>query len=138
VKYVLDTNIVSALRQPARNPAVVAWAATVPAEHTFITATTVAEIGRGVTAMERKDPTSGRRLRAWFNADVIGVFTERTLPFDTAAALVFATYRVPDHAPYDDALIAAVAQSRGMVVATRNTKHFEPLGVELVNPHDYS
>ena len=32
------------------------------------------------------------------------------------------------------ALIAAVAQSNGLVMATRNTKHFEPLGVQLLNP----
>ena len=136
MKYVLDTNIVSALRKPAQNPAVIAWAASLPAEHAFITATTVAEIGRGIAALDRHDPRQGRRLRAWFQSDMLGVFAERILPFDTDAALVFATYRVPDHAPYDDAMIAAVAQAHGMGVATRNTKHFEPLGVPLVNPYD--
>ena len=40
---------------------------------------------------------------------------------------------MPDH-PYDDALIAAVTQANGMTLATRNTAHFAPLGVALVNP----
>lgn len=51
-----------------------------------------------------------------------------------AAARILVTYPVPEYAPLDDALIAAVAQSAGMIVATRNTKHFEPFGVPLVNP----
>ena len=31
-----------------------------------------------------------------------------------------------EHAPFDDALIAAVAESAGMTVVTRNTRHLEP------------
>ncbi|NLG21548.1 MAG: type II toxin-antitoxin system VapC family toxin, partial [Actinomycetales bacterium] len=54
--------------------------------------------------------------------------------FDLSAARVLATYRVPEHAPLDDALIAAVAESRSLTVVTRNTKHFEPLGVSCLNP----
>lgn len=56
------------------------------------------------------------------------------LPFDESAARVLAAYRVPEHAPLDDALIAAIAESAGMTVVTRNTKHFEPLGVACLNP----
>ncbi len=33
-----------------------------------------------------------------------------------------------------DAMIAAVAASRGMAVATRNTSDFDGMGVELINP----
>lgn len=35
-----------------------------------------------------------------------------------------------------DAMIAAVAASRGMAVATRNTSDFQGMGIELVNPWD--
>jgi predicted nucleic acid-binding protein len=61
-------------------------------------------------------------------------FAERVLPIDLAATRILATYRVPEHAPYDDAVIAATAQARGAVVATRNTQRFAPLAVETVNP----
>ena len=50
------------------------------------------------------------------------------------AARILAAYRIPEHAPFDDALIAAVAQSAEMTVATRNIQHFEPLGVPFLNP----
>ena len=48
------------------------------------------------------------------------------------------SFRVPDPAPLDDAVIAAIAVAHDLIVATRNTKHFEPLdGVRLANPGDY-
>ncbi|MDN5856338.1 MAG: hypothetical protein L0K86_26550 [Actinomycetia bacterium] len=49
---------------------------------------------------------------------------------------ILAAYRVPEHAPFDDALVAAVAQAAEMTVATRNTKHFQPLGIPCLNPWD--
>ncbi|WP_459980347.1 hypothetical protein [Nocardioides sp. AN3] len=42
--------------------------------------------------------------------------------------------RVPEHAPLDGALIAAVARVNDMTIGTRNTKHVEPLGAQLVDP----
>jgi predicted nucleic acid-binding protein len=136
VRYLLDTDVVSALRVRGRNPAVEAWAASVAVNDQFITATTVAEIERGVAALERADAQEGVVLRRWFSDRVLPAFADRILPFDLAAARVLAAYRVPEHAPFDDALIAAVAEANDLVVATRNTKHFEPLRVQLLNPWD--
>jgi predicted nucleic acid-binding protein len=134
VKFVLDTNVVSALRVRGRNRTVEAWAAGLAISDLFVTAMTIAEIERGVVAMERSDARQGATLRRWFDENVLPTFDGRVLPFDLSAARVLATYRVPEHAPFDDALIAAIAQSAGMTVATRNTKHFEPLGVACLDP----
>ncbi len=76
----------------------------------------------------------GAILRQWLEEHVLPAFAGRVLPFDLPAARILATYPVPDQAPLDDALIAAIAQSAGMTIATRNTRHFEPLGVSIVNP----
>ena len=132
--YLLDTNVVSALRAPGRNAAVAAWADSVEPSEQFISAMTVAEIERGVIAKERTDPSQGEHLRRWFDNKVLPVFARRTLPFDLAAARILATYRVPEHSPYDDALIAAVAQATDKTVVTRNTRHFELLGVRCLDP----
>ncbi|GJF12254.1 twitching motility protein PilT [Mycolicibacterium cyprinidarum] len=136
MKYLLDTNVVSALRVRGRNRLVEAWASSVPLADQFVSATTVAEIERGVIARERSDARQGAILRRWFDEHVLPSFVDRVLPFDLPAARILAAYRVPEHAPFDDALIAAVAQAAEMTVATRNTKHFEPLGVPCVNPWD--
>ena len=134
MKYVLDTNVVSALRLRHRQPTVAAWAATVPVGDQHVAALTIAEIERGVVSMERNDARQGAALRRWLEERVLPAFAGRILPFDLAAARVFATYRVPEHAPYDDALIAATAEANGMTIATRNTKHFEPLGAACIDP----
>lgn len=134
MKYVLDTNVVSALRVRGRNRSVENWSASVLVADQFVTAMTIAEIERDVVARERSDPAQGAILRRWFEERVLPAFAGRVLSFDLPAARVLATYRVPEHAPFDDALIAAVTQAAEMTVATRNTKHFEPLGVRCVNP----
>ena len=134
MRYLLDTNVVSALRVRGRNPSVESWAASVPLGDQFVAAITVAEIERGVVALERLDAAQGAVLRRWFADRVLPAFADRVLSFDLSAARVLATYRVPEHAPLDDALIAAVAQAHDLVVATRNVRHFEPLGVRLVDP----
>ncbi len=134
VQYVLDTNVVSALRVRGRNPQVELWAAGVPVADQFVSAMTMAEIERGVVAKERSDPPQGEVLRRWFEDRVLPAFAGRVLSFDLGAARVLASYRVPEHAPLDDALTGAVAQAAGMTVVTRNTRHFEPLGVACVDP----
>jgi predicted nucleic acid-binding protein len=136
VRYLLDTNVVSALRVRGRHPPVQAWAAGIPVADQYVSALTVAEIERGVVAKERADPAQGAILRRWLEEQVLPAFADRVLPFDLAAARVLASYPVPDQAPLDDALIAAIAQAAGMTVATRNTRHFKPLGVPLVDPWD--
>ena len=134
MNYVLDTNVVSALRVRGRHQPVEAWAASIPVGDMFITAITVAEIERGVIARQRSDTRQGTVLRRWFDGHVLPTFADRVLAFDLSAARILATYRVPEHAPLDDALLAAVAQSHDMTVATRNIKHFEPLGILCLNP----
>lgn len=136
--YILDTNVVSALRVRGRNPAVEAWAATIPINELFVSALTIAEIERGVVAKERRDSAQGAILRRWFDDHVLPSFADRVLSFDLASARILATFRVPEHAPLDDALIGAVAQANDMIVTTRNTKHFEPLGVHCLNPWDHT
>lgn len=134
MRYVLDTNVVSALRIRGREPVVAAWAESVPAVDLCVTAITMAELERGVIAKERSDPDQGEVLRRWFDAHVLAVFADRVLSFDLAAARILATYRVPEHAPLDDAVTAAIAQAHQAIVVTRNLKHVEPLGVPCVDP----
>lgn len=124
----------SALRVRGRSPLVEACAASVPLTDQFVTATTIAEIERGVIAKELSDPAQGVILRRWLDEHVLPAFADRVLPIDLAAARVLAAYRVPEHAPFDDALIAAIAQSAGMTVVTQNIKHFEPIGVACLDP----
>lgn len=106
----------------------------IPVADQYLAATTMAELERGVVAEERSNPVQGEILRRWVDDRVLPAFADRVLPFDLSAARILATYRVPEHAPLDDALIAAIAEAEAMTVVTRNSRHFEPVGVHCLNP----
>ena len=132
--YLLDTNVVSALRVPGRHPQVEAWAAAVPLTDQHVAAFTIAEIERGVLRKERTDPLQGRVLRRWLVEHVLPAFADRVLPFDLLAARILARYPVPEAAPVDDAQIAAVAEANGLTLVTRNVRHVVALGVRVLDP----
>ncbi len=133
----LDTNILSELMRPAPSPAVMSWLAAQPAASLFISAVTEAELRYGVMLL----PEGRRRaeLMTALEAMLAEDFAGRILPFDSAAALAFAAIaasRRQAGKPVSqfDAQIAAIAQSRGAELATRNVADFEECGVEIINP----
>ena len=68
-------------------------------------------------------------------------FSGRLFDFDAAAAdaygdIVVARERAGRPLEGFDGLIAAIAKSRGLSIATRNTGDFESCGVAVVNPWD--
>ncbi|WP_347352767.1 PIN domain-containing protein [Intrasporangium sp.] len=134
----MDTNVVFVLRVRGSHSSVETWAASVPVGDQFVAAFTIAEIERGVIAKERSDAWQGVPLRRWFRENVLPAFAGRVLSFGLSVARTLATYRVPEHAPFDDAPIASAAHSAGMTVVTRNTKHLGPLGVRCLDPWDAS
>jgi predicted nucleic acid-binding protein len=133
--FVLDTNVISELRNPLRaNPGVLAWAAAQPPQQLYISAITVLELETGVLRKERKDAAQGAALRAWLNGQVFPAFASQVLPVDMAVARLCAQLHVPDPQSERDALIAATALVHGMTVVTRNIADFKKTGVALLNP----
>jgi toxin FitB len=66
-------------------------------------------------------------------------FGNRVLPFDARAAdlygdLVVARERAGMRLEGFDGLIAAIAKSRELPIATRNSGDFDGLGIDLINP----
>ncbi|WP_284700847.1 type II toxin-antitoxin system VapC family toxin [Robbsia betulipollinis] len=133
--FLLDTNVISELRVPARADVnVLAWAASQPLAAQFISAITVFELEMGVLRKERKDAAQGAVLRSWLDGKVLPMFADRVLDFDQVAAIQCAKLHVPDLRAERDALIAATAIVHGMTVVTRNTADFRSTGVSLFNP----
>ena len=134
---VLDTNVVSELMRDHPHPVVLAWLDARPARQLFVTAVTEAEVYAGLACL----PEGKRRRGLTEAADRAfgGLFKGRVLPFESRAARSFAEIaaacRAAGHPMSQaDAQIAAIARSRGMVVATRNIRDFEDTGIDLVDP----
>lgn len=133
--FVLDTNVVSALRRPEKaDPAVVGWASAQPLASFFLSSISVLELELGALLMARKDASQGAVLRTWIDELVLPRFEGRILAVDTAVAQRCARLHVPDPRAERDALIAATALVHGMTVVTRNVADFAPMGVQILNP----
>ena len=134
---ILDTNVISEPMQPSPSATVLDWWAQQRPGALFITTVTVAEILYGIDLL----PHGKRRAALLAGAErMFGkVLVERILPFDENAARAFPEVAIRRRAqgrPITDldAQIAAIARSRGAILATRNTADFEGCGVPLVNP----
>ena len=133
--FLLDTNVVSELRRPARcNPRVLAWARGQAVTDFYLSSISILELEIGTQRLARKDLQQSETLRRWIDKVLLPQFDGRILPIDTAIAQRCAALHVPDPRSDRDALIAATALVHGMTVVTRNVQDFEPQGVTLVNP----
>lgn len=130
--YLLDTNVVSELRRSRPHGAVVAWFNGLRDGEAYICAVTIGEIQAGIEKTRRRDPDKAAEIETWLDK------IERTyevLPIDAPAFRAWAKLmhgRSDDH--IEDAMIAAVAMTRRLIVATRNVRDFEGFGVKVVDP----
>jgi predicted nucleic acid-binding protein len=134
---VLDTNIASELMRVQPEPRVRAWLDAQATGDLFLTAISVAEILWGLERLpdgKRKEQLLAA-AEAMFRED----FQERLLAFDEYAAACYAkvvAHRQSIGRPISmaDAQIAAICLQHQAVLATRNLRDFEALGLDLVNP----
>jgi toxin FitB len=103
----------------------------------FTTAITEAELFYGAALLP--DGRRRRLLEAVLIQLLAAQFADRILPFDSAAAREFAgiaaTRRRAGRAIGEaDARIAAIARSRGAILATRNVSDFAGCGVKVIDP----
>ena len=133
--FLLDTNVISELRQGKPNQAaeVRAWAQRQPSSRFFLSAITLLELEQGIQALERRAPPQGSALRAWL-AGVCLAFSGRILPFTEKTAPVCAALHILNPRPDRDAMIAATALEHGFSVVTRNTSDFANTGLAVINP----
>jgi predicted nucleic acid-binding protein len=135
--YLLDTNILSAMMRPAVDPVVAAWLRGKPAEILATATICQAEILAGLAMMpdgRRRDALTDA-ARAMFQED----FLDRLIPFDSGAATAYArifeaTRRQGRTIATTDLMIAAIADSFGASVVTRNVADFRPCGIPTIDP----
>jgi toxin FitB len=134
---ILDTNIVSALMRDPPDPTVIAWLDRQPPTSMWVTAITVLENRFGIAIM-----AAGRRREALseaFERVIADDLEGRVLAFDQGAAGPTAALMARRQAEgrngeLRDSMIAGIALARRATLATRNVKHFDDAGLEIVDP----
>lgn len=133
---ILDTNVLSALMRQDPDPLVVAWMDRQPRTSLWTTSVTVLEVQFGLQILP-----GGKRRSALVQAfdaflDRIG---QRVAGFDLEAAahagdLMASRYKKGHPVELRDTMIAGIALARHATLATRNARHFQDVGVSLVDP----
>jgi predicted nucleic acid-binding protein len=135
--YLLDTNVISELREPRSRPAdrrVLHWARGVPANALYLSVVSILELQLGMLQTNRRDPIQAEVLRAWIDGKILPRFAGRVISIDLEIARRCAALHVPNPRSERDAYIAATALVHNMTVVTRNTADFAPTGVPTLNP----
>lgn len=134
---VLDTNVISEMMRPAPDVKARKWLNSQLTDELWLNSIVVAELLFGIVRLPE-----GARKQRFFKASqeiIEQNFANRILSFDLEAAAAYAEIAARCEAKgrpiaTADCQIAAICWVQDAQLATRNTKHFEGLGLKLINP----
>jgi predicted nucleic acid-binding protein len=137
IGWLLDTNVVSELRRPRPEAAVVSFIVEQPLESLFISSATFAEIRYGIE--RQPDPELRGQISNWLKHELRSMFEQRVLPVTEDIMfmwrLLVETGRKTGHTfSQPDLIIAATALEHGLTVVTRDTDDYERAQVQVLNP----
>jgi hypothetical protein len=135
--YLVDTDVISEARKGVKvNPGVRqffqdAERNSIPL---YLSAITIGELRQGVERVRhRGDEPQARLLQRWLSR-ITNTFEDAILSFDEEIAEIWGRLRVPNPENPLDKQIAATALINDLTVVTRNTAHYVPTGVRVLNP----
>jgi len=131
--FILDTNVISAVRRPDRAPQVAAWLGRQDDSTLFLSVITLGEIERGICRQEARDPKFATDLRLWLNRTV-RVFSDRVVPFEAEDARIWGQLSRRIGHTGADLMIAATALRCGATVVTGNVSDFALTGAKIEPP----
>ena len=134
--YLLDTDILSAIRRKQRDPNLEKWLHSINPAEVFLSVVTLGEVERGITQQRRINPAFAEDLERWLDTILIR-YEQCILPLSVNIARRWGQLSGELGHSSADLMIAATALEHKLIVATRNTRHFEPTQVPLINPYLY-
>jgi predicted nucleic acid-binding protein len=135
----LDTNVLSEVIKASPEPHVAGWLANADPTRLYTSVLTLGEIVKGITLLAQ-----GKRrtqIQEWLDTVLPSWFEDRILPVNQGVAErwgILTAQAKLNGTPLDvvDGLLAATAAQHDLVVVTRNTRHFDVVGVPVFNPWD--
>ena len=133
-RFLLDTNVVSEITKERPSPQAISFLES--QKDLWLPTMVLYELECGLLLL----PDGRRRdaLRAAISALVDG-YSDRILPLDSLSAEWAAKFRAQARRSGNslrvaDALIAGTARANDLTIATRNTRDFDYLDIEVLNP----
>lgn len=131
--YLIDTDVLSALRKRHRAPELESWIAGQRTSDLFLSVVSIGEIERGIALTRPKDNEFAELLMAWLDR-VLALYDSRILPFDLGSSRRWGQLSAAIGNQSADLQIAATALEHGLTVVTRNVRHYESTGVTVLDP----
>ncbi|CAN7218166.1 type II toxin-antitoxin system VapC family toxin [Rhizobium sp. LjRoot30] len=140
--FLLDTNAISMFSpsQAAASEGFMAWMEEQErANGIYLSAVTVHEIEKGVRLLDHRGATAkAAAIRFWL-LGLVSFYGDNILPFDAAVAQLSGELEAmavsAGHSPgAADAMIAGTAKAHGLILITRNLKHFESFAIKVRSP----
>lgn len=142
--FLLDTNVISML-SPSRSEASTAfldWLEQADAaSRLFLSVVSIHEVEKGIALLEHKGATAkAATLKVWL-AGLVTTYHDKIIAVDTVAAALAGQLEAKaisaGHDPgMADATIAGIAKAHDLVIMTRNAKHFQAFGIEVMSPDE--
>lgn len=137
MRFLVDTNVVSGAVKAAPDQRVIDWLSVTDESRIYLSAVTIGEIRRGLELVD--DGARRDHLVRWLEQDLARRFTGRILSahfeiFDVWGRLTARERLAGRTLSILDGIIAATAHVHGLTVVTRNIRHFETLGLDLLDP----
>ena len=140
MKYLLDTNIISEFISKKPNQNVLNFVSSIDEENIYLSVITIGEIKAGIQKLKSDSQYDKiTMLSEWLENDLLQRFDGRILEIDTNIMLKWGEIngnlqKIGKNIPIMDSLIASTCLVNNLILITRNTKDFNNIKIETVNP----
>lgn len=135
--FLLDTNVVSALRNPTdADKKLVEWASSQQVFNLYVSSISIMELKLAILEKRKTDPSAGEALNEWLQTQVLQGFKGRLVAFDAEMAEYCAALHVPNPKSERDAMIAATCLVNNMTLVTKTPANFKHIKIQTINPWD--
>ena len=135
--FLLDTNVPSEMRLRKPDHRVRTWVESQPRSSQYLSVISLTELNNG--AASHNDPVQRDTFQRWIDGPIRDWFRNRVLDVttpiaETAGVLIGRRKLLGRPLAISDALIAATAIERKLILVTRNVQDFEHMWADVYNP----